>query len=82
MVSQVYLRETEESVEEEFKLPIHKKKTRTMEVFCKVQEETQQKMFEIIHQMQENSVKKIKIIIWDLQEIDPQEEKEKGKMIQ
>lgn len=39
-------------------------------------------MFATIHLTQENSVKKIKITIWDLQEIDHQEEKEKERMIQ
>lgn len=39
-------------------------------------------MFATIHLTQENSVKKIKVTIWDLQEIDHQEEKEKERMIQ
>jgi hypothetical protein len=34
--NQAYRQETEESVEEEFKQQILQKKTRTMEVFCKV----------------------------------------------
>lgn len=79
MVNQVFLQEIEE---EEFRQQIHKKITKTMEVFCKDWEEILQKILEIIHWMQENLDKKIKVVILDSQEIGLLEGIGKEKMIQ